>query len=199
MNIHVPAHAFTRTTRAAEGLERWRWTVAELERMVELGLFPKEQRIELIGGEMVPTSPTGRPHEVLKEDLADDLAALAPKDIKVRTEQQFNLDASTYTRPDLIVRRAGTKSYDLDAKSVLLVVEAAESSLDYNNNTKAKLYASFGVREYWVIDAQTRSTRVHRSPELDGYADVFDVPADEVVTAKLVPALAVRMSDVDAD
>ena len=199
MNIHVPTHEFTRTTRAAEGLERWRWTVAELERLVEFGVFPKEQRIELIGGEIVPMSPTGRPHEVLKEDLADDLSALAPKGIKVRTEQQFNLDASTYTRPDLIVRRAGTKSYDLDAKSVLLVVEVAESSLDYGNNTKAKLYASFGVREYWVIDARTRSTRVHSNPESDGYKEVFEVSATELVTPKLVSALAVRMSDVDAD
>jgi hypothetical protein len=38
-------------TRAAEGLDRWAFTVAEVERMVEAGVIPPDARIEVIGGE----------------------------------------------------------------------------------------------------------------------------------------------------
>lgn len=199
MNIHVPTSQFNRTTRAAEGLPRWRWTTAELDHLVGLGVFRADEQFELIGGEIVPMLPAGRPHEVMKEDLAEYLHSLAPKDVKVRTEQQLNLDASTYTKPDVLVRRAGTKSYDVDGTTVLLVVEIAESSLDYDTNTKARLYALFGVREYWVIDTKTRSTRVHRKPAAGGYSDVFEVSSEELVTPMLIPAMTVKMSDVDAD
>ena len=50
-------------TRAAEGLDRWAFTVAEVERMVEAGIIPPDTRLEVIGGEIVPMSPKGARHE----------------------------------------------------------------------------------------------------------------------------------------
>ena len=51
---------------AAEGLPRRPFTVAELEQMVAAGILDEDERIELIGGEVVPMSPKGNRHEVLK-------------------------------------------------------------------------------------------------------------------------------------
>jgi hypothetical protein len=42
------------TTCAAEGLPRRAFTVAEVERMVEVGLIEEDERLELLGGELVP-------------------------------------------------------------------------------------------------------------------------------------------------
>ncbi|MDZ4790563.1 MAG: hypothetical protein SGJ17_05050 [Hyphomicrobiales bacterium] len=60
-----------RTTRAAEGLLRRAFTVADVERMVEVGLIGPEERLEIISGEIVPMSPKGNHHEVLRTTLAD--------------------------------------------------------------------------------------------------------------------------------
>ena len=49
------------TTRAAVGLPRWRWTVAEIEKMAAVGFFHEDERIELLGGEIVPMSPKMTP------------------------------------------------------------------------------------------------------------------------------------------
>jgi hypothetical protein len=38
-----------------------RWTLAEFERLIEVGILTEEDRIELIRGELVPMSPKGRP------------------------------------------------------------------------------------------------------------------------------------------
>jgi hypothetical protein len=54
MNKHFQPLLSSRTTRAADGLPRWRWSTAELLRMVELGVIDPDEKIELIGGEIVP-------------------------------------------------------------------------------------------------------------------------------------------------
>ncbi len=46
MNVSV----VPRVTRAAEGLDRRRFTVAEVEEMVEAGILDEDERVELIGG-----------------------------------------------------------------------------------------------------------------------------------------------------
>lgn len=51
------------TTTAADGLPRRCFTVAELERMTAAGILQEDERIELIGGEIVPMSPKGNHHE----------------------------------------------------------------------------------------------------------------------------------------
>ncbi len=61
--------ALTRATQAAEGMPRRRFTVAELEAMVAAGILDEDERIELIGGEVVPMSPKGNHHESLKHAL----------------------------------------------------------------------------------------------------------------------------------
>ena len=57
------------TTQAAEGLMRRRLSVVEVEAMVEAGIFAEDERFELIGGEIVPMSPKGIRHEVIKVSL----------------------------------------------------------------------------------------------------------------------------------
>ena len=47
------------TTQTADGLPRWRWTVAEIERMTAAGYFHDYDRFELLGGEIVPMSRRG--------------------------------------------------------------------------------------------------------------------------------------------
>jgi Uma2 family endonuclease len=62
------------------------------------------------------------------------------------------------------------------------VVEIAESSLRYDIGRKAALYASFGIRELWVIDAVRLTARVLREPAADGYRNARDFgPTDQLV------------------
>ena len=200
MNQHVSSSAHDRRTptQAAEGLPRWRWTTAELVRLTELGAFSSEDRFELIGGEIVPMLPTGRSHEVVADQLHKWwIRRCCPPDLWVSKESQFNLADDAYTKPDLLVHADSINAYDLRGPTALLVVEIADTSLYFDRHTKAALYASYGVREYWVISAVSLETTVHRSPGATGYAVVRDVPAAETLTPLLAPALAVRLSDLD--
>jgi Uma2 family endonuclease len=78
------------------------------------------------------------------------------------------------------------------------VVEIADSSLRYDIGRKAALYASFGVRELWVIDAVRLTTRVFREPAADGYRDVRDFSAPDQLAPLIAPkAFALRLDELE--
>jgi Uma2 family endonuclease len=187
------------TTRAADGLPRWSWTVAEIERMAAGGYFRDEDRFELVGGEIVPMSPKGRRHEIVREALAFRFSRAAPEGVFVVSEPQFNLAEDTYAVPDILVRPAAIKTPDLRGADALLVVEIADTSLAYDLQTKASLYASHGVLEYWVINAATLVTKLHTQPSGATYATITEIAPGALISLALVPALAVSLAALDLD
>jgi Uma2 family endonuclease len=185
------------TTTAAEGLPRRRFTVAELEHMTAAGILDEDERIELIGGEIVPMSPKGNQHEILKIALTIYWARRLPDDILFATETTFRLTPDTYLEPDFVFYPKATGIRGLNAETAQLVVEIADSSLGYDLGIKAGLYARFGIRELWVIDAAKLQTRIHRDPTSSGYRSIFDRPSSEQLVPQDVPALAVTLAALE--
>ncbi|NVO17175.1 MAG: Uma2 family endonuclease [Rhodoplanes sp.] len=194
MTVHPPV---TRTTTAAEGLPRWRFTVDEIDRMTELGLFHEDDRIELIGGEIVPMQAKGGRHEMLKSALNLYCAKRLPEDVLFTPETTFRLSVDTFLEPDFVFYPKAEGWSGLAAQTALLVVELADSSLRYDLGRKVGLYAGFGIAELWVIDAVKLVTRVHREPGPGGYGSIRDVAGNEPLVPDKIPALAVTLADLE--
>src|SRR4051812_40984915 len=111
------------TTMAAEGLPRRRFTVAELEQMTAAGILQEDERIELIGGDVVPMSPKGRHHEILKTALSIYWARQLPSDLLFTTETTFRLSPDTYLEPDFVFYPKAGGWDGLNAATAKLVVE----------------------------------------------------------------------------
>jgi Uma2 family endonuclease len=186
------------TTQAAEGVPRLRWTLAEFERLTELGIFTEEDRIELIEGELVPMSPEGNRHEVLRDELLNWMIERLPgKGLRLSVEIGWRPGRDTYVEPDILVCPKSFKGPTVPATEVLLAVEVADSGLRFDTSANARLYAQLGIREYWVVNAKTMTTHVYREPSPTGYGSSVEVPADEVLPPTLVPSLALRLADLD--
>ena len=193
------AHA-ARVTRAAEGLLRRRFTVAEVEAMVAAGVMREDERVELIGGELVPMSPKGNQHEVVKVALLRRWLRIAPDDVEVAPETTFRLSEDTYLEPDVVICPRAVWPKRLDGASVLLVVEIADSSLRYDMGRKAALYASFGVRELWVIDAVRLTARVFADPSPEGYRSAQDLAASDRLAPRFAAEeFALRLDELEID
>lgn len=185
------------TTNAAEGLPRRRFTVAELEQMTAAGILQEDERIELIGGEIVPMSPKGNHHEILKTALTIYWARRLPEDLQFTTETTFRLSPDTYLEPDFTFYPKASGWEGLDAATAKLVVEVSDTSLGYDLGRKAGLYAAFGIAELWVIDAVRLTTRIHRDPAPAGYRSVLDCRPDQRLVPACSPALAVVLSELE--
>jgi Uma2 family endonuclease len=186
-----------RSTNAAEGLPRRAFTVAELEQMVAAGILDEDERIELIGGEVVPMSPKGNRHELLKAALNAYWVPLMPPDARLVTETTFRFTTDTYLEPDFVFYPKASGLAQLSAATAKLVVEVADSSLGYDLGRKAGLYAGFGIVELWVIDAVKLRTRIHREPTNSGYRDVTDATPGKRLEPMLLPSLAVTLSKLE--
>jgi Uma2 family endonuclease len=196
MTVSAP----NRVTRAAEGLPRRRFTVAEVEAMAAAGVVGGNERIELIGGELVPMSPKGNQHEVVKTALLDRWYRRRPPECGLTPETTFRLSDDTYLEPDIVVYLRSDGLKGLSARSALLVVEIADSSLRYDMGRKAALYATFGVRELWVIDVIQLNARIFRAPSEIGYREVSDFSASDRLIPLVAPdAFALRLDELEIE
>jgi Uma2 family endonuclease len=183
------------TTQAAEGVPRLRWTLAEFERLAELGIFTEDDRIELIGGELVPMSPKGNRHEVVRGALLNWLRRNLPDELDLHVEPGWRA-VGNYCEPDFLVGRAGCSPTSIRPEEVVLLIEVAHWSLKFDSTVKARLYASAGVRDYWMVNARTLATTVYRAPSANGYGTAVEVSPGETLVPLFVPSLALKLADL---
>ena len=184
------------TTQAAEGVPRLRWTVAEFERLAELGIFTEEDRIELIGGELVPMSPKGNRHEIVRAALHNWLRRNLPDAIDYHAEPGWRADGVNYCEPDFLLGKKGFSPTSTRPGDIDLVIEVAYSSLRFDTTVKANTYAALGASEYWVVNARTLVTRVHRDPSASGYGSAVDVEPSQVLVPLLLPSVTLKLGDL---
>jgi Uma2 family endonuclease len=142
-----------------------RWTRQEYERMVDAGVFPPGERVELIDGEVLKMTPQGSVHATAVRLTEDLLRAAFGPGHDVRVQMPLALDPSSEPEPDVAVV-LGSPRDDRDAPptSALLVVEVADTTLPYDREQKGSLYARAGVVEYWIVNLLNRVVEVYREP-----------------------------------
>jgi Uma2 family endonuclease len=191
----IPSEPPVATSRA-DGLPRRKWTIDDIEKMVEAGIVGEKERFELIDGEIVPMSPKGIWHENLKRKLNIHFARALPDDVGMATETTLRHTQHDYLEPDFIFWPETQPLLDVRARDLLLLVEVADTSASYDLGPKAKLYAERGLQEYWVVNARTLRTRVHAGPTDAGYTTQIEVPHTERLVPTLISALAVTIGDL---
>jgi Uma2 family endonuclease len=97
----------------------------------------------------------------------------------------------TLPEPDLawVVRRRYSRRKP-EASDVYLLIEVAETSLDYDLGEKAELYAEAGIRDYWVVDLITARIVVHRDPVQSRYRSVQSVSGSQEIRPLAFPEIA---------
>jgi Uma2 family endonuclease len=190
-------------TRAAEGFPRRAFTVDDISRMIDAGVISEDERFELIEGEIVMMASKGIAHERIKSALIIAVVRTLPDDLTVGVEATLRLTDRTMLEPDLAVfpktlfKKSASGFAQLDPGEALLVIEVAVSSLAYDKGLKARLYAHHKVREFWVIDANERTTWVHTDPSGDGWSSIVEHGPQDVLTTAALPGFAIRLDEID--
>ena len=198
MNEHLRHDRLPGTTQAAEGLPRRRWSVAEIQAVVAKGILLEDERFELIGGEVVPMSPKGVRHELLKSALQQHwFPLIVGSPINLLTETTLYVSKDEFYEPDFLFWPRSIAIKDITAATSLLIVEVADTSIGYDLGVKAPTYARLGLPEYWVINARTLVMSIHRNPGPSGYAPPREAKPGELIEPLLAPQLAVRLEDLD--
>ena len=150
------------------------FNVDEYYAMAQAGILGEDDRVELIAGEVVVMSPIGSRHAGCVKAFAGLLFRAAGRHAIISVQDPLRLGDSAEPQPDLAVLAWRVDSYRSrhpEPRDTHLVVEVADSSLDFDREVKLPLYAGHGIPEVWVVDLRAGLIEVHRSPGPDGYAE----------------------------
>ena len=148
-----------------------RFSRAEYDRLIELGVFQPGEPIELIGGELMVAEPQGAPHYTAIMKTAKALEAAFGPGWEVRPQGPIGLDDDSEPEPDVAVVPGGPDDYaTAHPARPVLTVEVSESSLAFDREHKGSLYARAGMADYWVLNLVDRVLEVYREPVRDAAA-----------------------------
>jgi Uma2 family endonuclease len=180
-------------------VSRRRFTVDEYRRMLEGGILAEDDRVELINGEIVEMAPIGSRHAACVKRLNNLFSRQVGDRAVVGVQDPVRLDEYSEPQPDLTLLRPRPDYYaggHPGPEDVLLVVEVAETSAEYDRQIKVPLYARAGIREVWLVDLAASAVEVYREPTPEGYRQVRRFGRGETLSPEALPDINLALDDI---
>jgi Uma2 family endonuclease len=176
-----------------------RLSVQDYHHMAKSGILQPGERIELLDGVIIQMAAKGTAHsssvsriEKLLSDCLNDRALL-------RFQDPVRLDDYSEPEPDVAVVHPDPSFYEdhhPTPAEVYLLIEVSDTTLKFDRETKAPVYARSGIEEYWVLDVQERRLHVYREPSANGYQSETILAEELTVSPLAFPECVIRVKDM---
>ena len=178
---------------------RRRFTTADYHRMAESGVLTEDDRVELIDGEILEMSPIGRKHAACVDRVAHLFFRRLGERTIVRVQGPVVLSEHAEPQPDIALLRPRTDFYAAahpTPEAILLVVEVADSSAEFDRQVKAPLYARSGIPELWLVELDRSHVAVYRDPTSDGYGTTHVLGQGDAISPLAFPDLQIAVAEI---
>ena len=175
-------------------LSKRRYTADEYQRMGQVGILPEGGRLELIDGEVLAMTPIGTQHNACVNRAMRALVRAAGDDAIVQAQGSVRLDLYHEPQPDLVLFRPRADFYasrHAGPDDILLIIEIADSSIEYDRDVKARIYAESGVPEYWLADLNANLVSRYFSPERGAFRSLEKYRRGQSLAPQLLTACVV--------
>ena len=174
-----------------------RFTVDEYLALGAAGILAKEERVELLDGEIICMAPIGNRHLNSVDWSGDLIRESIGRRAMVRVQGSIQLDDATMPEPDIAVirRRSVNDLAPVLPSDVYLLVEVADSSLEFDLGEKLARYAAAGIPEVWVANLRAGELVVNTEPKGSAYTNVRVIPLDGRVSPQAFPDVALELAD----
>lgn len=180
-------------------IERHLWNVDEYDRLVELGFFAEDDRVELIRGEIVTMSPVGDKHSgrvnALNELLHDKLG----KTVTLAIQNPIRLNNQSEPLPDVSVLRRRADFYATQKptpQDIYLLIEISDSTLEYDEQVKIPMYAESQIPEVWIVDLKFGLVSQFSEPFAGKYRQIKRARRGESLTCTTLANLTCTAAEI---
>jgi Uma2 family endonuclease len=144
----------------AAPLRQLRWTVDRYHEAIEAGVITAEDRVELIGGQLIEMPPISDSHFLALQALHGFFARLGRHEAM---QQPVVIPEFAEPQPDLYVLRPDFPfEHKPSAEDLLLAIEVSDTTLDFDREEKVPRYLNAGCPEVWVVNLPERQLEVYR-------------------------------------
>jgi Uma2 family endonuclease len=147
-------------------------TVAEYDRMTELGFFDNGEKVELLNGEIIEIMAKGTKHAIFNDLVADILSEKLGENVYLRNQNPITLDDFSEPEPDIVLAKPPRGNYfekHPTPEDIYLVMEISDTTLAQDRETKSLLYARAGIVQYLLLNVNEQTIEDYREPNSDGY------------------------------
>jgi Uma2 family endonuclease len=171
------------------------FSVEEYYRLAELGVLKADERVELIGGEIVPMSPHDPKHSNAVAWCTNLFSEHFGRSHLVRVQLPLRIGTHSEPEPDLGLLEKSLASGLVGHPTGLdFVLEVANTSLAYDRCEKLQLYARAQIPEYWIVNLRDQWVEVYRDPQGNGYGDHFQRGPGEFLELLRLPGPRLAVS-----
>ena len=176
---------------------RRRFTVAEYCALAEAGILAECERVELLDGEVIVMPPIGPPHEDGTDRLNRLLTYRLFDHAWVRVQGSVRLDDYSLPEPDIAVLRLRDDYHRRrpTPADVYLIIEVADSSLEFDRGVKLLRYAAAGIPEVWIVNLRARQVEAWADPADGVYQCRRVVPANGSISPRAFPEVSLAVAD----
>jgi Uma2 family endonuclease len=167
--------------------------------MAEAGILHEDSPVELIEGEILEMSPIGRRHKVTVDRLNDIFVPAVRDHAIVRVQSSIVLNDYGEPEPDVVLLRRRADFYadaDETPEDILLIVEVADSSEEYDRHVKVPVYARYHILEVWVASLNRDQIFLYHDPAPDGYATAQVARRGDVISPLAFPDLKIAVDAI---
>ena len=165
--------------------------------MVAAGILTSRDRVELLDGHIIEIVPQEPPHASITSSFDNDFVMLFAGKAWVRQQLPITIAPNSEPEPDIAVVKIDPNRYrdrHPAPADVYLIVEVADSTLNYDRTRKVKAYARARIPEYWIVDVNQRQLIVFREPEVDKYQVEQVLSVTDAIAPLSFPEITVQLA-----
>jgi Uma2 family endonuclease len=138
-------------------------------------------------------------HASVTHQIAEPFFNLPEKACIVSIRNPVRLDEYNELQPDVMLLKRIPNFYSQrhpGPEDMLLLVEVADASLDYDRADKLPAYGRAGVSEVWIVNLNELTVEIYREPNSTGYGSKTVLCAGDHAKSLAFPDMAVDVAEL---
>jgi Uma2 family endonuclease len=175
------------------------FTVEQYHRMHEVGVLTDTDRVELIRGEIIQMSPIGTKHAACVMRLIDLFSQALGQRVLTNVQNPLKLANDSEPQPDVCLLKRKDDYYASahpTPADVYLVIEVADTTIDFDRTSKMPLYAESGIIELWLVNLNDQCIEVYREPQADRYENISKHDRTQSISPLAFADLAIAVEQI---
>ena len=194
----------TTTTTAPDPLAaltpaRRRFTVAEYYAMADAGILSENDRVELLDGDVIVMPPIGDWHAASVKLFANTMPPALRSRAMIAVQDPVRLGDDSEPQPDIMLLQWQDDFYrngHPGPGDVLLLIEVADSTVEFDRTVKLAAYARAGIPEVWIAARPERRIEAYTDPTGGSYATVRYAGPGESIAPQAFPDIVLEVARI---